>query len=265
MVSVPSPPMPTARMPVLFVGHGSPMNAIEDNAWSRAWAQAAQDIPRPAAIVCVSAHWETRGVAVTAEPRPKTIHDFYGFPKPLFDMRYPAPGAPALAKRIGDLLAPRPVRQATDWGFDHGAWSVLARMYPQADIPTVQLSLDRTLDGPGHYALARRLAPLRDEGVLILGSGNVVHNLAAADFRRPEPLDWALDFDAAARRLILARDDEALARYDTLGPAAAAAINSAEHYLPLLYVLGAAGQGEPVRLFNDDVFAALSMISLRIG
>jgi 4,5-DOPA dioxygenase extradiol len=255
----------TTTMPVLFLGHGSPMNALDDNPWTRGWAEAVRDTPKPAAILCVSAHWETRGVAVTAEPRPKTIHDFGGFPQALFDMRYPAPGSPALARRVADLLAPTPVRLAEDWGLDHGTWSVLVKAYPEADVPTIQLSLDRTLTPEQHYALAGRLAPLREEGVLIIGSGDIVHNLRAADFRRPEAVDWALRFRDKANALIAAGDYQALVHYEALGPDAIAAINSAEHYLPLLYVLGLKRPGETVETFNDDVFAALSMTSLKIG
>ena len=172
----------TPRMPVLFVGHGSPMNAIEDNAWRRGWAAAAEQLPRPKAILCISAHWETRGLAVSASPAPETIHDFFGFPKALFDVRYPAPGSPELAARTGDLLAPLPVYLDQERGLDHGAWSVLVALYPQADVPVVQLSLDRDRTPREHYALARALAPLRDEGVLIIGSGDIVHNLRAIDF-----------------------------------------------------------------------------------
>ena len=255
----------SAVMPVLFLGHGSPMNALEDNAWTRGWAEAVAAIPRPEAILCVSAHWETLGVAVTAEAKPKTIHDFGGFPKPLFDLQYPAPGSPALAQRVAGLLAPTPVRQATDWGLDHGTWSVLVKMYPAADVPVVQLSLDRTLTPQQHYDLARKLAPLRREGVLVVGSGDIVHNLRAADFRRPEAVDWALRFRDTTNRLIAAHEHGPLIHYESLGEDAMLSINSAEHYLPLLYVLGLQEAGEPVETFNDDVFAALSMTSLKVG
>jgi 4,5-DOPA dioxygenase extradiol len=252
-------------MPAMFIGHGSPMNAIEDNAWTRGWQDAAAGLPRPEAILCISAHWETHGLAVTADAQPKTIHDFGGFPQALFDARYPAPGSPSLARRTAELLGPAPVRQADDWGLDHGAWSVLIRMYPEADIPVVQLSLDRNLTPQRHYQAAARLAPLRDEGVLIIGSGNIVHNLRAADFRRPASPDWAARFHGAANRLILAGDHAALADYDSLGEDAALAVNSAEHYLPLLYTLALQAPGEGVRLFNDDLFAAISMTSVMIG
>jgi 4,5-DOPA dioxygenase extradiol len=253
------------RMPVLFLGHGSPMNAIEDNAWSRGWREAGVRLPRPEAILMISAHWETRGLAVTASEHPQTIHDFGGFPQALFDAQYPAPGSPQLARRVADLLSPEPVVQHPTRGLDHGAWSVLAPMYPAADIPVVQLSLDRDRSPREHYELGRRLAPLRDEGVMIIGSGDIVHNLRAADFRRPEAPEWADRFNVQARRLIEAEEHDALIDYARLGDDAAQSINSAEHYLPLLYVLGAQEPGEPISFFNDDVFAAISMTSLALG
>jgi 4,5-DOPA dioxygenase extradiol len=252
-------------MPVLFVGHGSPMNAIEDNGWRRGWAAAADEIARPRAILCISAHWETDGLAVTSAEAPETIHDFFGFPQALFDVRYPAPGSPELAARTRDLLASLPVRLDAERGLDHGAWSVLAVMYPDADVPVIQLSLNRDYTPRDHYALGKALGPLRDEGVLIIGSGDIVHNLRAIDFRRPEPLNWAIRFNDAAKRLITAGEHADLIDYHRLGPDAEAAINSAEHYLPLLYVLGLQEPGEPVSFFNDDVFAAISMTSVRVG
>jgi 4,5-DOPA dioxygenase extradiol len=252
-------------MPALFIGHGSPMNAIEDNPWSREWAALADELPWPNAILSISAHWETQGIAVTIDEAPETIHDFGGFPKALFDVRYPTPGSPALAARVSQLLAPRAVRPALDWGLDHGTWSVLARMYPQAETPVVQLSLDRSLTPEQHYEIGQALKPLRDEGVLVMGSGDIVHNLRAADFRRPEAPDWARRFNDEAKRLILAEDHLALAHYETLGQDAALSINSAEHYLPLLYTLGMRDRGESVRFVNDEVFAALSMTSVVVG
>jgi len=255
-----------SRTPVLFVGHGSPMNAIEDNPWSRDWARLGRELPRPRAILMVSAHWETRGAAaVSASSAPETIHDFFGFPQALFDVRYPAPGDPALAARVAELLSPDPVVQHPTRGLDHGAWGVLGPMYPEADIPVVQLSLDRGRPDRWHYEAGRRLAPLRDEGVMIVGSGDIVHNLRAADFRRPEAPAWADRFNERAKALILSGDHDALIDWRGLGPDAEASINSAEHYLPLLYVLGAADKGEPVGFFNDDVFAAISMTGVKVG
>lgn len=255
-----------SRTPVLFLGHGSPMNAIEDNAWSRDWARLGRELPRPRAILMISAHWETRGAsAVGAASAPETIHDFGGFPQALFDVRYPAPGDPALAAQVAELLSPDPVVQHPTRGLDHGAWGVLRPMYPEADIPVVQLSLDRGRPDRWHYEAGRRLAPLRDEGVMILGSGDIVHNLRAIDFRRPETLPWAERFNDRAKALILAGDHDPLIDWRSLGPDAEASINSAEHYLPLLYVLGAAGKNEPVSFFNDDVFAAISMTGVKVG
>ncbi len=255
----------TAPLPVLFVGHGSPMNAIEDTPFRRAWTELGAALPRPRAILCVSAHWETRGVALTASERPETIHDFGGFPQALFDVRYPAPGAPWLAKRAAELLADtRPVLDPTR-GLDHGAWGMLVALYPQADVPVVQLSLDVNRTPAQHYALAQALGPLRDEGVLVVASGDIVHNLRAADFRRPEAPDWAVRFDKRALELVQARDHAALIDYPALGPDAMKAIPTPEHYLPLLYALALQRPGEEARVFNEAVFAAISMTSLVIG
>ena len=256
----------TDRMPVLFLGHGSPMNAIEDNAWRRGWTEVAARLPRPKAVLCVSAHWETQGAAaVSAAEHPATIHDFGGFPQALFDVEYAAPGDPALAARVGALLAPDPVVQHPTRGLDHGAWSVLLPMYPHADVPVVQLSLDRARPNRWHYETGRRLAALRDEGVLIVASGDIVHNLRDVNFRNGATPDWAPRFNETASRLIETGDHDPLIEWQDLGPDAAYAINSAEHYLPLLYALGAADAGEPVSLFNDDVFAGISMTSVQWG
>ncbi len=257
------------RMPALFLGHGSPMNAIEDNAWRRGWATVAQAVPRPRAVLMISAHWETEGVFLTHAEAPETIHDFYGFPKALFDVRYPAPGAPWLAERARDLIAasgvaPSRLRLDAGRGLDHGAWSVLLPMYPDADVPVVQLSLDRTLTPQQHLEMARSLMPLREEGVLIVGSGDIVHNLRV-DFRQAGAQPWALSFNETAKALIVAGDDAALADYEALGPEALASINSGEHYLPLLYVLGLRHPDDAVGFFNDDVFAAISMTSVVLG
>jgi 4,5-DOPA dioxygenase extradiol len=258
-----------SRMPALFLGHGSPMNAIEDNAWRRGWASMAAALPRPRAILMVSAHWETEGVFLTHAEAPETIHDFYGFSKALFDVRYNAPGAPWLAERTRALLAeagvhPSRLRLDAGRGLDHGAWSVLLPMYPAADIPVVQLSLDRSLTPQQHLELAKALLPLRDEGILIIGSGDIVHNLRV-DFRQPGVQPWALAFNETAKALIVSGDSDALANYEKLGPEALASINSAEHYLPLLYVLALRVPEDDVGFFNDDVFAAISMTSVVIG
>ncbi|MFC4762134.1 4,5-DOPA-extradiol-dioxygenase [Dyella koreensis] len=252
-------------MPVLFIGHGSPMNAIEDNAYHRSWRALGQRLPRPRAVLCVSAHWETRGVYVTGADAPETIHDFYGFPAALFQVRYPAPGDPALARRMVGLSQEFHLHVDPGRGLDHGAWSVLRAMYPEADVPVLQLSLDVRLSGPEHYRLAAVLAPLREEGVLILASGNIVHNLALFRFHSHEQLAWAWRFRTEVNALIEQRDHAALCHYENLGPDAALAIPTPEHYLPLLYALALQREGEPVETFNDEVISALSMTSLAIG
>jgi len=255
----------TATMPALFVGHGSPMNAIEDNAVTRGWREAAARLPKPRAILCISAHWETPGVFACANPQPPTIHDFHGFPQALFDVRYPAPGDPELAQRVIELVRSTPVRATNDWGLDHGAWSVLRIMYPQADVPVVQLSLDTAQPGSFHLAVAREIAPLRDEGVLILASGNIVHNLRLLNWRNPAPADWAVRANELVRDRIVAGDVPALADWRALGADVALAVPSPEHYLPLLYALGARRDGEPVEIFNDVVWSSIAMTSLRLG
>jgi 4,5-DOPA dioxygenase extradiol len=257
--------VPPSTLPALFLGHGSPMNAIEDNAWRRGWRHIADELPKPKAVLCISAHWETNGVAVTAGKNPDTIHDFGGFPQALFDVRYTAPGDLDLAQRVADLLSPEPVRMDLDRGYDHGVWSVLLPMYPQADVPVVALSLDRSKSPAWHYEAGRKLAALRDEGVLIVGSGDIVHNLRAVDFRRGTIPEWAPRFNDYAKARIAEGDHEPLIHYSALGHDAAMSINSAEHYLPLLYVLGAQRPGDAVSFFNDELFAAISMTSVQIG
>jgi 4,5-DOPA dioxygenase extradiol len=261
-------------LPALFIGHGSPMNAVEDNEFRRGWADVARGLPRPEAVLCVSAHWETTGVSVTAAERPVTIHDFFGFPDELFAIRYPAPGSPALARTIAGMLGDAgqsgtgDVQVALDGerGLDHGAWSVLLAMYPDADVPVVQLGLDTSRPASFHYALARELAPLRRDGVLILGSGDIVHNLRVMDYRRPDGYDWAVRFDDEVRRRILARDHDALVDYPALGHDARLAVPTPEHYLPLLYVLAVRGAGDEVTFFNDRVvMGSVSMTSLAIS
>jgi 4,5-DOPA dioxygenase extradiol len=249
----------------MFVGHGSPMNAIEDNSWHRAWGEKAATLPRPNAILCVSAHWETDGPAVTASDRPETIHDFSGFPPALFAVRYPAPGDPALARRVADLLTPERVSLDPDRGLDHGAWSILRVMYPSADVPVVQLGLDSRRPGSHHYALAECLAPLRDEGVLVVASGNVVHNLRRFDWGSTDPLDWALRFDTEVKARIRSRDHAALTDPYSLSADGRLSVPTPEHYLPLLYVLGLRASDEPVSFFNEDVVSSISMTSVVVG
>ncbi|GAB6111025.1 4,5-DOPA-extradiol-dioxygenase [Desulfomicrobium salsuginis] len=250
------------KMPLVFVGHGNPMNAIEDNEFSRAWAQLGRELPRPRAILCVSAHWETDGTCVTSAQMPETIHDFSGFPAELNHIQYPAPGSPALARKVMDATRYARIRHDRSWGLDHGAWSVLCRMYPRADIPVVQLSIDAGAPPYFHYELGRELAPLRKEGVLILGSGNMVHNLGVMAWQ-DEGFEWAVECDAAMAGLIEAGDHDALVEYEGL-PHARLAIPTEEHYLPLLYVLGAMDPGEGTRFFNDRVtLGSISMRGLR--
>ena len=249
-------------MPVLFIGHGSPMNTIEINPWSDAWRVLGAALPRPRAVLCVSAHWETEGPQVTGSAAPGTIHDFHGFPQALFDVRYPAPGDPALARRVADLVG----EGATvdhERGLDHGAWSVLVPMFPHADIPVLQLGMDTRREGAWHYALAQRLNALRDEGVLILCSGNIVHNLRLHDMRATAAHAWAVRFHDTVAGLI--RDGRHRALIDFPGlPDARNAVPTPEHYLPLLYALANGRRGDQVTVFNDDVRGAISMTSLMI-
>jgi len=263
----------TGPMPVLFLGHGSPMNAIEDNAFSRRWEEAAASIPKPHAILCVSAHWETWGTMVTAMSHPRTIHDFGGFPQALYDVQYEAPGSPALAAEVRAAVRRVEVGLDGDWGLDHGCWSVVRRMYPAADVPVIQLSLDYTQAPQHHYDLAKELAPLRERGVLILGSGNMVHNLrrvvlpnrSVDDFNTPFGLDWALEARALFKELIDRRDHQPLIDYHTLGRPVALAVPTPEHYLPMLYVLALQDEHDELSYFNDQpVAGSLTMTCLKI-
>lgn len=255
-------------MPVVFFGHGNPMNAIERNAYTEGWARIGNLIPRPKAILCVSAHWYKPFTAVTAMPNPRTIHDFGGFPRELFEFQYPAPGEPALAARIRELLAPVEVGLDNRWGLDHGTWAVLCHVFPEADIPVIQLSIDETRASEFHYELAKRLAPLREEGVLIAGSGNVVHNLHVYAWGREpvEPFDWALRFEQLARESILSRNHEPLIKYESLGRDALLSAPTPDHYLPLLYVLAQQRETDevsfPVEGFDGG---SVSMLTVQIG
>ncbi len=244
------------------------MNTLERNLDSQVWREIGEGLPRPRAILAISAHWQTRGVAVTAMDKPETIHDFAGFPPELYAFQYPAPGDPGLASRVAERLAPIPVALDADWGLDHGAWSVLAHLFPAADIPVVQLSLDAGRSAAGHLDLAARLAPLREEGVLILGSGNTVHNLRRMDWHRPESAhDWAERFDARVRSALRAADAAALARLVSEGDAdAQLAVPTPEHYLPLLYVAALARPDDTIQLFNERIeYGAIGMLGCRIG
>lgn len=253
------------RMPAVFVGHGNPMNAIERNEFHEGWESLARRLPRPQAILCISAHWETQGARVTAASRPATIHDFRGFPQALFDVRYPAPGDPALAARVAGLVRSETVHLDAERGLDHGAWSVLIAMYPDADIPVVQLGMDTGMPGTHHYALARQLAPLRDLNVLVLASGNMVHNLRMFSFRDPEPQAWAIECDRELRALIADRDHRALAAWPGRDSTTRLAVPTPEHYYPLLYALALQETDEPAEFFNVRVVSAISMSSVVIG
>jgi 4,5-DOPA dioxygenase extradiol len=252
-------------MPVLYIGHGSPMNAIEDNEFSRAWSAVGKALPCPKAILCISAHWESKGTQVTAMEKPRTIYDFYGFPPELYAVRYSAPGSPELAKHVQDLLKSEEVMLDQRWGLDHGTWSVLTRLIPKPDVPVIQLSLDINKHPQEHYDMGEKLKLLRDEGVLILGSGNIVHNLRMLSWDEAA-FDWALEFDTMIKQWILDHNHEPIIQYQKQGKAAALAINSAEHYKPLLYVLSAGDPSEPIHFFTEKVtMGSISMRAVQIG
>lgn len=261
----------TPVMPVLFVGHGSPMNAIEDNPFSRKWGEIGKALPRPSAILCISAHWETNGTFVTTMSKPETIHDFGGFPCELFNVQYPAPGSPALAESIKQEIKHNPVDLNTDWGLDHGSWSVLRHVYPEADIPVVELSIDYTKGMQYHYDLAKELAFLRRRGVLIVGSGNMVHNLrlvhvkSIEGFNEPYGYDWALEMNDIFKQKIQSADHKALINYPSLSKAAKLAVPTPDHYIPLLYALSLQEKKDEIEFFNDQALAgSLTMTSVII-
>jgi 4,5-DOPA dioxygenase extradiol len=265
-----SPMAGTDPMPVLFLGHGSPMNAIEENEFVAGFRNVAKSIPTPTAILCVSAHWETRGTRVTAMEMPKTIHDFGGFPKALFDFQYPAHGSPALAKQAKNLIHKTQVELDHSWGLDHGAWSVITHLYPKANIPVIQLSLDYSKPPQYHYDLAKELAALRKKGVLIIGSGNMVHNLGMVAWDKLNTpnfgFDWALEAREKMNRFILTGDHKSLINYQALGRSFQLSIPTPEHFLPLLYTLALKEENEKIHLFNDKaVGGSLSMTSVKIG
>lgn len=260
----------TQEMPVLFLGHGSPMNAIEENEFVRGFRKIASSLPKPKAILCISAHWETHGTFVTAMNKPRTIHDFGGFPEALYQQQYPAPGDPVLAKTIQGLVDKTHVGADHSWGLDHGAWSVIKHLYPKADVPVLQFSLDQTKDPLYHYELAAQLKPLRRKGILIVGSGNMVHNLGKLAWDRLNEVgyafDWATEASALMKKWILKGDHGSLIHYSKHGRAFQLSIPTPEHYLPMIYALGLQNKNESVSLFNDRAVAgALTMTSLRIG
>ena len=257
-------------MPVLFIGHGSPMNGIEDTEFSRRWTQMAKEIPTPKAVLVVSAHWFTKGTQITAMDFPKTIHDFGGFPKKLFEVQYPAPGNPSLAKETAALLHSAQVELDHDWGLDHGTWTIIRHMYPEAKIPVLQLSIDYTKGPQYHYDLAKELHALRRKGVLIIGSGNMVHNLRMVDWDRLNDAsyayDWALKMNDRFKELIQAGNHKPLIHYSSLGREAMLAIPTPEHYLPLMYTLGLKTNKDNVSFFNDKaVGGSLTMTSVKLG
>lgn len=258
------------RMPALFVGHGSPMNGIETNKYSQTWLRLAKEIPVPKAVLCISAHWLTNGTHVTAMEKPKTIHDFGGFPQALFDVQYPAPGDPALAAETKKIISSTNVGLDHDWGLDHGTWSVVRQMYPDAKIPVLQLSIDYHQPAQYHYDLAKQLSSLRRKGVLIIGSGNMVHNLGMVDFKRLNDtdygFDWALEMNAYFKKKILERDHAALINWQNIGKAALLAIPTPDHYYPLIYTLALHEKDEEVSFFNDNaVGGSLTMTSVKLG
>ena len=255
-------------MPAIFFGHGNPMNALQRNQWTEGWANIGNSRPRPRGIVCISAHWYLPATLVTAMDAPRTIHDFGGFPKELYQVNYPAPGDSELALRARELLAPPVVNPDYSWGLDHGTWSVLAHAYPDADVPVVQLSIDETQPARFHFELGKRLAPLRDEEILIVGSGNLVHNLHTYAWGKhmPEPYDWALRFETHARELMVSGNFEPLIDYESLGSDAHRAIPTPDHYLPLLYILGARRADEAITFPVEGVDGgSVSMLTVRVG
>lgn len=261
---------PTQKMPVLFLGHGSPMNAIEENAFVQGFRKAATELPRPNAILCISAHWFTEGTKVTAMDMPKTIHDFGGFPKALFEVEYPAPGNPELAAETAALLAPVSVEEDHSWGLDHGAWSVIRHLYPDADIPVIQMSIDYTKPPQYHFDLARRLNRLREKGILIVGSGNIIHNLRLIDWRNINTVgagwDWAIEAREKINNWLLDGNLQPIIDYYKQGTAIQYAVPTPDHYLPLVYTLGLKEPSESLVLFNDELIGgSLSMTSVRIG
>lgn len=255
-------------LPVIFFGHGNPMNAISENDYTEAWRRVGERIARPRAILSVSAHWFVPGTGVTVSAAPRTIHDFGGFPRELYRVQYPAPGDAVLARRVRELLAPIPVSLDDSWGLDHGTWSVLKHVYPAADLPVVQLSIDETKPASFHFEVGRRLAQLREDGVLIVGSGNLVHNLHAYAWGRhmPEPYDWAVRFESRARELLLSGETAPLIDYESLGKDALLSVPTPDHYLPLLYVIGGRQESDAISFPVEGVDGgSISMVSVQVG
>lgn len=257
------------KMPLLFLGHGSPMNAISDNKFVKNFKKLSSEIPKPKAIICISAHWETKGTYITAMKQPKTIHDFGGFPKALYEVQYPAPGNPDLAKETQNLITKSNAQLDYNWGLDHGSWTVIKHIYPKANIPVIQLSLDYTKPAQYHYELAKELAKLREKGVLIIGSGNMVHNLGLVAWNKLKEeqygYDWAIEANEKMKGYILNDNHSALINYKNQGKAFQLSIPTPEHYLPLMYVLGLKESKDKITIFNDNVIGgSLNMMSLKI-
>jgi 4,5-DOPA dioxygenase extradiol len=260
---------PTERMPVLFLGHGNPMNAIEENEYVQGFRTMAKSLPKVKAVLCVSAHWYTRGTMVTAMPAPKTIYDFGGFPDALYQVKYPAPGDPELAKQTKELIKKTTVGLDNDWGLDHGAWTVLKHFFPKADVPVIQLSIDYTKPAQYHFELAKELMSLRDKGILIVGSGNIVHNLNQVDFNRIHDnygYDWAIEAREKINSLLIKNDLQSIVNYDKLGKALQLAAPTPDHFLPLIYTLGLKTEKDKTEFYNDKLLAgSLSMTSVKFG
>lgn len=255
-------------MPAIFFGHGNPMNAVMNNNYTAGWRRMGKQTPKPKAILSISAHWFVPETGVTISTAPRTIHDFGGFPRELYQVQYPAPGDPELARLVKTLLEPLQVNLDNSWGLDHGTWSVLRHVYPAADVPVVQLSIDETQPSSFHFEIGRKLAPLRDEGILIVGSGNLVHNLHTYAWGRhvPDPYDWAIRFENEAKKMMLAGEYKPLINYETLGPEASLSIPTPDHYLPLLYVIGTRQQGEVITFPIEGVDGgSISMLTVRVG
>lgn len=255
-------------MPAFFFGHGNPLNALQENAWTQSWAAIGRNIHHPRAVLCISAHWYLPSTLVTAMTAPQTIHDFGGFPQELYQVEYPAPGEPDLARSVQEMLAPLPVNLDYSWGLDHGTWSVMRHVYPEADVPIVQLSIDETQPAAFHFELGKRLAPLRDQEILIVGSGNLVHNLHAYAWGRhvPEPYEWAVRFEKVARDLMIGGKFDPLVDYESLGGDALLSVPTPDHYLPLLYVLGTKRNEETVTFPVQGIDGgSVSMLTVRVG
>lgn len=257
---------PSEKMPALFLGHGNPMNALEDNEFTSAWSKLAAEIPTPQAILCISAHWLTKGSHVTVMEKPRTIHDFGGFPDELFQVQYPCDGSPEYARQVQEIVVKTKVHPDTEWGLDHGTWSVLKRMYPKADVPVIQLSIDYNKPAQYHYDLAKELSSLKEKGVLIIGSGNIVHNLQMANFGATEPYSWATEFDEKIKGFLLNHNHQPIIDYQKHGNAAKLSVPTPDHYYPLMYTLGLEGKNENLTFPVEGMaFGSGSMRCVRIG